>query len=546
MTYLTLSLDVPKQQLIFRVNDHPSTQAPFDARDTRLLRQLSVRYSQAMHEPRELAAIGGALAQWLDAKHAWFERVLDADLPPPLQLEIHSPARLMTRAHAALINAPWELLHHRDTFLCIDTASMLIPARRIGTPAATHASAAPLGILFMAAAPADQDLLDFEQEESAILESCRHLAVNIAVEETGTLLELRAHLSRRRTRTHILHLVCHGIDNPPGLILEDDLGRSIHTTPDEIYAAIGPDRAQSLGLLFLSACFTASPDVASLALGLARANFPAILGWASAVRDKSARTFAAKLFAELARGDTTLQVAVAQARRDAYLTQLPDWHLARLYLGPNGGGQIISNIETPVSRPPIAFLDETNRRLQVASFETFVGRRTELKSAIRHLRQPEATTLLIHGPGFSGKSSLAARIASRMEHRKVVIHKVFVAAGIFESLYNALGSVLTDWYISTRRLDDTPASEDIRLFHYLRDLLDNHLPEDQPILLILDDCEHALEQVDGSHRPTAMHVPLITALVRAFNTTRSKSRLLITSRFAFSLASLAQGTEIQT
>lgn len=51
MTHLTLSLDAPKQQLVFRVDDHPSTQAPFDSRDTRLLRQLSLRYSQAKDEP---------------------------------------------------------------------------------------------------------------------------------------------------------------------------------------------------------------------------------------------------------------------------------------------------------------------------------------------------------------------------------------------------------------------------------------------------------------------------------------------------------------
>lgn len=551
MTHLTLSLDAPKQQLVFRIDDHPPTRAPFDASDIRLLRQLSLRYSQAQHDPNELVAVGGALARWLDAKHSWFEQVLDADLPPPLYLEICSPARSMSPAHAALINAPWELLY-RDAFLCIDIASMLIPVRRIGTPAVTHASAAaPLGILFMAAAPADEQLLDYEHEESEILKSCRHLALNIAVEETGTLPELRAHLARRRMQTHVLHLVCHGSDDPPRLILEDELGQPAPATPDEIYTAIGPDIAQSLGLLFLSACFTASPDATSLALGLVRANFPAILGWASAVYDRSARIFAAKLFTELARGDTTLQLAVAQARRGAYLARLPDWHLARLYLGPRGGGYIIEDVATSVPRPApsVAFLDEANRRLQVASFETFVGRRTELKAAIRQFRQPEATTLLIHGPGFSGKSSLAARIASRMQqHTKVVMHQNFVAAGIFESLHDAFGSVLTDWYISTRRpvaLEAT-VSEDIRLFHYFRDLLDNHLPTDQPVLLILDDFEHALEQFDGGHRPTEAHVPLITALVRAFNTTRSNSRLLITSRFAFSLASFARNTETLT
>ena len=83
----------------------------------------------------------------------------------------------------------------------------------------------------------------------------------------------------------------------------------------------------------------------SLATALVAAGFPAVIGWDGSVDDRAATAFAERLYRALAdRAD--LAVAVGDARRVLLESDDPvvraDWHLARLWLGPAGGGPLVA------------------------------------------------------------------------------------------------------------------------------------------------------------------------------------------------------------
>ena len=170
-------------------------------------------------------------------------------------------------------------------------------------------------------------------------------------------------------------------------------------------------------LLFLSACHTAegveSGDgtgiVDSLALALLRAGMPAVLGWDGPVSDVEATEFAAKLYRQLSR-KANLQAALAEARfallnRPAAdpLARSRDWHLARLFLGPTGGGRLVRG-ERARHRKGIEgshweFLDAKGQQVPVAGRLEFIERRRPLQDALRELRRRDHAGVLIHGMG---------------------------------------------------------------------------------------------------------------------------------------------------
>ena len=165
----------------------------------------------------------------------------------------------------------------------------------------------------------------------------------------------------------------------------------------------------------------------SLATALVAAGIPAVIGWDGSVGDRAATVFAERLYRGLAdRAD--LAVAVGDARRVLLESRDPvvraDWHLARLWLGPGGGGPLVAGTEkrslVTATRGTKTFLDR-KQQVPVAAAEMFVGRRPELQQALRALRSGERAGVLLHGQGRLGKSSLAARIADRCPDLAVAV-----------------------------------------------------------------------------------------------------------------------------
>lgn len=318
-----------------------------NAEDFARFRDWSTRYRQAIggpHAQPTLLAIGREMFQWLNGGMQVLAELARTTAEPPLVLELTTGREPDDDAQAWL-DAPWELLACPDRgHWALSERLQFCPVRRLGKPAAPSPPAPHrLHAVFMAASPTglgDRAQLEYEAEETAILRATDQIGMDLVVEESGTLALLTACLARENP--DVVHLSCHGQCRPEsGLLLEDDVGdQSLARLKD-----LGKLATHAPRLLFLSACQTAETDgvVEPLARGLALRGLPAVLGWSGSVYDHEATLYAVALYRLLAEG-TDLTHAVAAARIElATSDSLPaagsrDWHLARLYLAPQGGG----------------------------------------------------------------------------------------------------------------------------------------------------------------------------------------------------------------
>ena len=352
----------------------------------------------------------------------------------------------------------------------------------------------------------------------------------------------------------VVHLSCHGTNDKrvtekaPALFLEDELGHEHPVSAGDLAHALA---AKPPRLLFLSACLTAAGDADSpdpLVSALVASGFSACLGWAGSVLDPEATRFAAELYQPLADG-VALEQAVARATRTLLLSNppSPDWHLARLWLGADGGGPLVG---APLKERRIVtasagykeMLDKRAGKSPVASREEFVGRRRELKEALRVLERGDYAGILIHGLGRLGKSSLAARIANRVEHRlrRAVLYKQYDAGTLIEEL-RAASPLAAAW------LADNPVdpADPVRLELALRALFEGPLGvAGYKALRVIPYCSSsttwsACWRIPGrnSDPETVLpdHRPMLRALLRGLDPARTASRLLITSRYRFRL-----------
>ncbi|MEQ5869124.1 CHAT domain-containing protein [Sagittula sp. NFXS13] len=534
---------------------------------------------------REMLAwldVGGALAGWLDANRRGLE-ILGAGVGEVTD---------------ALLAAPWEVLADDNGFLAEDRMKVFLPRRRVATDTTSVTpDHADLAMLFMAAAPEGQHELDYEAEEAAILDATRSRStgqplLHLTVEESGEL-EVLAERHKTDGLFDILHLSCHGDiqkldgETRPVLLLETEKGVGDTVTPDRLLGALG-ERVPPL--LFLSACRTgqrgrasgaptpegrregsaeaprvfadhprreAGPTVApDLAEPLARqmaAGVPHVLGWDGSVYDADAAAFAEALYAGLGRGET---VAYAAAKARHAVMEATDrgapgqhWHLARVYLGPGGGGALCDRAKPARPAPPPAaprFLD-ADKKVRVAGRNEFVGRRRQLQR-LRRGFAGEATGALVHGLGDLGKSSLAARLADRMTgHQLAVIVEKYDGLSILAELERVATPLLGRVFASFAEqaafktefdaMREAVRHDEAMLGEVLRFLFDGVFAG-HPLLLVIDDFERALEDpAPGvslvASRPALR--PALTALLGAFAAHHGLSRLLITSRYDFTL-----------
>jgi hypothetical protein len=148
------------------------------------------------------------------------------------------------------------------------------------------------------------------------------------------------------------------------------------------------------------------------------------------VFDQDAIEFAKAFYGELAKRHT-VPSAAASARRHLLNLKAQDkggrhWHLARVYVGASGCGALSDGARS--ARPRVGtggyqdFLDKKGK-VTVASPAAFVARRRETQTILRELgRDPRRAGVVIHGMGRLGKSSLAARVASRLpQHQTAVV-----------------------------------------------------------------------------------------------------------------------------
>ena len=561
--------------------------------DVALLTGVAGRYARAVRSGSDadvLLGLGRELFGWLEGDGGQLTGLLER-APAPVVLEVAGP-QSPSAAVWALLRAPFELLARPGGgFLAEDQLARFCVARRLGAAQDPPSlDGFRLGLAFMASAPRGQHELDFEAEEAAILGAVGEARVDLVVEDTGDPQQL-AHRLASLGGLPVVHLSCHGLNNYPAgpggagvpvLLMEDELGGPRLTTAADLARLL----TRKPQLLFVSACLTAAaadaaghpppgdgpkgdpgprPDgggglvAQSLATGLVTAGLPAVLGWEGSVDDRAATVFAGQFYQALAdQGEVT--VAAGDAARALLQAEDPvvrgDWHLARVWLGPAGGGPVVAGTRkrslVRATHGTKTFLDH-KQHVPVATAEMFVGRRLELQQALRALRSGEKAGVLLHGQGRLGKSSLAARIADRCpDYAMAVVYGDYTALAILDAIGTAVQANR-----QARRLIEAGLAE-VRqrpeaIAGVLADLLTGpcaQVVEDQkhrPLLLVLDDLEQILvPDPAGPHKVDPAHAGVIAAVLGAFNPEETDSRVLVTSRFTFTLGGVeARLAEVQ-
>jgi tetratricopeptide (TPR) repeat protein len=545
--------------------------------DVDLLNALADRYVRAVRARSDegtLVGIGRELWEWLDGEHGQLTLLLE-NAGRPVVFEVRGPGSPSAEEWAVL-RAPWELLAPPGGggFLAADELVRFSVARRLGNPRTAAAlDKFRLGLAFMASSPRGQHELDFEAEEAAILTAVGETQLDLLVEDTGDPNQLATRLAEA-SGMPVVHLSCHGLNawRPrtgaaavPALMMEDDSGEPLPTTAGRLAELLG----RGPRLVFVSACLTATgadaPDDLppqdggkdgalashSLATALVTTGVPAVIGWDGSVDDRAATEFASQLYQRLARRED-LAVAVGDARRALLNSQDPairaEWQLARVWLGPAGGGPVVGGSDKRSLVPPThgtqVFLDR-KRQVPVAAPEMFVGRRPELQHAVRALRAGRKAGVLLHGLGRLGKSSLAARIADRYpEHALAVVYGEYGALAILDAIARAVeGNPAARELIASRlgQVRDNPEA----IQGVLTDLLAGPCARrGGALLLILDDLERILVANPAGPRKVKPDLAAVLAgVLRAFDPARTESRLLITSRFTFTLGGLEERLE---
>ncbi len=280
--------------------------------DLYTLQAFQQRYQNRAKQGGELKETGQAIYQWLNQRQ-WLDRVISAMPMAPWQVEFQLNQLPESEIQTAFFNVPWEVLADEHTFLAGKMGLNYSPLRRIGHPKnIPDPSGYRLSVMFMAASPIGSTRLDYEAEESAILDACGGIhqqQLDLYVEESGNLQQLASELKQIHN-SDILHLSCHGTtgdgNTPPALVLEDRYGQKQTSNAAQLYAAL---RNHLPRLLVLSACHSADSISNTLSLSLLQAGIPAVIGMGGAVSDQDARRFTACLYHNLAES-ASLQHAI--------------------------------------------------------------------------------------------------------------------------------------------------------------------------------------------------------------------------------------------
>ncbi len=337
--------------------------------------------------------------------------------------EVRKQARVTLALHknaAALWRLPWEYLHDGQDFLALHGRFLLsrMPygLRKLDPPPVPL----PVRALVVVAAPDDQAPLDTEEEigviQAALDEAVRAGRVQVEYLDDATLPAIGDAL--RRFKPHVLHYTGHGKYDEGArrsyLALEDDDGKAKPAGIQELRPHL--QDAPDLRLVVLSGCQTAQTgDVdafSGVATGLLEADIPAVLAMQFSILDQSGIQLAEAFYAALAGGDTPDQ-ATHRARLALWHFDAGpgyDWGVPALYLRA-GGMRLVD----PAAVPPTAPLPRA-AAIDVGGLPLpphFVGRKKELRTLRRALRERDITAAYLRGIGGMGKSSVAAKLLQR-------------------------------------------------------------------------------------------------------------------------------------
>ncbi|MFN6572182.1 tetratricopeptide repeat protein [Dendronalium sp. ChiSLP03b] len=524
-------------------------------------------YTQQTDRLPYLTQLGRQLYQWLDGKEGWLRKSLKETDEQTIYLDLIQTSEAQglnpetERVALGLAHLPWELLHDGSGFLSERRDISVLPVRSVQQrqTQVIGVQNRPLQLLFMATSPEDSRVatLAFEREEANILQATKDQPLALIVEESGSVAEL-ANLVKSYPEDYfdVFHLTGHGIiynqkdysyllptgktlpDNAPCFITEDEVGNMQLTTVDDLAKAF---RGRWPRVTFLSGCHTGQvPNkgtVPSMAQALVKAGAGIVLGWARPVFDRTGIVAAQALYQALATG-ATVEAAVKVAQQEMIDQKCTDWHLLRMYRDTRPIAELVTPLRTKnreklkFTVPEQEFLDENNR-VKVASRFEFVGRRRHLQWCLKALRETsDQVGVFIAGMGGLGKSSLAARLCTRVEAQRPNFVRVVLIGPLDEiGLLNKLSNKYERFADVPALLNEPKVSLKGRLQNFFAAIENEH---NQPLLLVLDDFEQNIPKAnieDGSLRMTAEAYEISEAICAALAENAAESRLIVTCRY---------------
>jgi len=442
--------------------------------------------------------------------------------------------QLLLSVDGPVADLPFELLHEGDFVVPTRGVHIVRQVSDYGSEKTPQAEDHPLRLLFMACSPAGLlPVLHYEEEEETIYRVTADLALDIDVEDTGSVEGLGDKL--RHTAYDVVHLSGHAdidAEGKPFFWMEDDEGQPARIGPAALWDKL---RRNPPRLLFLSGCRTGEHPghvaAASFAQQLVASHSSTVLGWGLPVSDAGAARAAEILYQELSRGKDVL-AAVLTTRRELFERYRRDWSLLRLF---SDGTPLAAPLvrEGQKRRPRARDLQYTclgNSQVKVLK-EGFIGRRQPLQQGLRCLRKDEEKVgLLLHGTGGLGKSCLAGKLCDRLhDHTLIVVH-----GPLSDTTFSA---ALKDGFL---RASDREGLETLAEKVEMPDkigLLCSSCLRQCPYLILLDDFEQNLEGIEqGSPVVRAESKALVQALLTYLPYAGKMSQLLITSRYEFPFA----------
>ncbi|WP_392482261.1 CHAT domain-containing protein [Nostoc sp. C110] len=524
-------------------------------------------YAQQRDHLPYLTQLGRQLYQWLDGKEGWLRRALDEKDEQTINLDLIKTSEAQglnpetERVALGLAHLPWELLHDGAGFLIERQNLSVLPVRSVQQRQTQVLSVQnrPLRLLFMATSPEDPRVppLGFEREEANILQATKDQPLALIVEESGSVAEL-ANLVKSYPEDYfdVFHLTGHGIiytkkdygfllstgitlaDNTPCFITEDEVGNMQLTTVNDLAKAF---RGRWPRVTFLSGCHTGQVankgTVPSMAQALVKAGAGIVLGWARPVYDRTGIVAAQALYQALATG-ATVEEAVKAAQQEMIEKECTDWHLLRMYRDTRPIAELVTPLRTrnrerlKFTPSEQEFLDENNQ-VKVASQFEFVGRRRPLQRCLKALQESsDQIGVFIAGMGGLGKSTLAARLCTRVQMQRPNFARVVLIGPLDEiGLLNKLSNKFERFANVPQLLNEPKVSLKGRLQNFFEAIEKEH---NQPLLLVLDDFEQNIPDTsvkNGSLRMTAEAYEILGAICAALEENAAESRLIVTCRY---------------
>ena len=522
-------------------------------------------YPQQRDHLPYLTQLGRQLYQWLDGKEGWLRRALDEANEQTINLDLIQTSEAQglnpetERVALGLAHLPWELLHDGAGFLIERQNLSVLPVRSVQQrqTQVIGVQNRSLRLLFMATSPEGiKPILDFEREEANILQATKEQPLALIVEESGSVAEL-TNLVKSYPEDYfdVFHLTGHGViytqnysfllpkgstlpDNTPCFITEDEVGNVQLTTVNDLAKAF---RGRWPRVTFLSGCHTGQvPNmgtVPSMAQALVKAGAGIVLGWARPVYDRTGIVAAQALYQALATG-ATVEEAVKAAQQEMIEKECTDWHLLRMYRDTRPIAELVTALRTrnrerlKFTAPEQEFLDENNQ-VKVASRFEFVGRRRPLQRCLKALQETsDQIGVFIAGMGGLGKSTLAARLCTRVQMQRSNFARVVLIGPLDEiGLLNKLSNKYERFVDVPALLNEPKVTLKGRLQNFFEAIENEHK---QPLLLVLDDFEQNIPIAnveDGSLRMTAEAYEILEAICAALTETGAESRLIVTCRY---------------